>query len=440
MERVEAIVTLEKTHPGRIINFDQTSVLLQNTYGKTSSPVGVKQVHVVQPPGEKERFTVGLAVTGDGQKFPAVIVFTGGVKTGQLSRNILAKLVIPGNVNEGYMGITAHWAASEFELEELLLGFVSLHSGEPLKEEVMEILREYGIAHKTFGWTVDGAANMKAFFNDIKPELQLERQSQNFNTQVSEFRLRCVCHVMDNVAEVGVEDDLKIVSRIREMVKFVRKPKAKKQYIALRESEKDKDKDRHLRLPLDVSTRWNSTLPMLRGAYEARHHLKRYAATYGTTAFKKNLLKDSEWEDVSRLISFLVPLEQATNDCSASRCPTFHLGKQCLSILHDHIKKPYIKRTAAKMAAKLTSVEPDSWQQEAATVALLLDPRVKTNAFANPEEKLRAIEVLKKYVGPYSDQSIATVGYYTLCINDMNRQIQFNREAYGVDPLSLASA
>ncbi|GAV01609.1 hypothetical protein RvY_12297-2 [Ramazzottius varieornatus] len=92
---------------------------------------------------------------------------------------------------------------------------------------------------------------------------------------VSEFRLRCVCHVMNNVAEVGVGDDLKIVSRIREMVKFVRKPEAEKQYIALRESEKDKDKDRHLRLPLDVSTRWNSTLPMLCGAYEARHHLKR---------------------------------------------------------------------------------------------------------------------------------------------------------------------
>ncbi|GAV06270.1 hypothetical protein RvY_16288 [Ramazzottius varieornatus] len=300
------------------------------------------------------------------------------------------------------MEITAHWVTSELELEELLLGFVSLpaeHSREALKEEVTAVLREYGIAHKTFGWTMDGTANMKAFFNDIKPELQLE-------SKMSEFRLRCVYHVMSNVAEVGVEDDLKIVGRIREMVKFVRKPKAKKQYIALRGSEKDKDKDRHLRLPLDVSTRWNSTLPMLRGAYEARHHLKRYAATYGTTAFKKNLLKDSEWEDVSRLISFLVPLEQATNDCSASRCPTFHLGKQCLSVLHDHFKKPYIKRTAAKMAAKLTSVEPDSWQQKAATVALLLDPCAKTNAFAHPEEKLRAIEVLKKYVGLYSDQSI----------------------------------
>ncbi|GAV01007.1 hypothetical protein RvY_11785 [Ramazzottius varieornatus] len=108
MERVEEIVTLEKTLPSRIINFDQTSVLLQNTYGKTLSPVGVKQVHVVQPVGEKERFTVGLAVTGDGQKFLAAVVFKGGVKTGQLSRTILAKLLVSDNVNV-FSTRTAWW-------------------------------------------------------------------------------------------------------------------------------------------------------------------------------------------------------------------------------------------------------------------------------------------------------------------------------------------
>ena len=51
MERIEEIVALENTHPSTIINFDQTSVLLQNTYGKTLSPIGEKQVTVVQPPG-----------------------------------------------------------------------------------------------------------------------------------------------------------------------------------------------------------------------------------------------------------------------------------------------------------------------------------------------------------------------------------------------------
>ena len=40
---------------------------------------------------------------------------------------------------------------------------------------------------------------------------------------VSEFRIRCVCHAINNVAEVGIEDDQKIVSRVREMVKAARR-------------------------------------------------------------------------------------------------------------------------------------------------------------------------------------------------------------------------
>ncbi|GAV04521.1 hypothetical protein RvY_14790 [Ramazzottius varieornatus] len=77
---------------------------------------------------------------------------------------------------EGYLGLTAHWVTSGFELQELLLGFVSLpaeHTGEVLKEEVMSILRDHGTAHKMFAWTMDGAVNMKAFFNDMKPDLNL---------------------------------------------------------------------------------------------------------------------------------------------------------------------------------------------------------------------------------------------------------------------------
>ncbi|GAU95437.1 hypothetical protein RvY_07055 [Ramazzottius varieornatus] len=45
MERIEEIVTLENTYVSRSINFDQTSVLLQNT-GKTLSLIGGKQVIV----------------------------------------------------------------------------------------------------------------------------------------------------------------------------------------------------------------------------------------------------------------------------------------------------------------------------------------------------------------------------------------------------------
>ena len=58
------------------------------------------------------------------------------------------------------------------------------------------------------------------------------------------------------------------------------------------------------------------------------------------------------------------------------------------------------------MDVKLTKVEKDSWQQEVVLVGLLLDPCIKTTAFPNPEEKLRATEVLKKYAGFYTDRTV----------------------------------
>lgn len=78
------------------------------------------------------------------------------------------------------MAVTAHWITEDFQLRRVLLDFVDLpaeHSGENLKDSVMEVLREFGIAHKTLGYTMDGASNMQAFFNSIVPELRMEKQN-----------------------------------------------------------------------------------------------------------------------------------------------------------------------------------------------------------------------------------------------------------------------
>ncbi|GAV04520.1 hypothetical protein RvY_14789 [Ramazzottius varieornatus] len=218
---------------------------------------------------------------------------------------------------------------------------------------------------------------------------------------------------MNNVAEVGIEDDFRLVSRVREMVKFIRSRKQRNSTSHCESRKKTETRKDISGYPW-MSPQNGIALCQYGVLLRRGTTWKSFAATYRTTTFKKNLLKDSEWDDVSRLIRFLSPLEEAINDCSASKSPTFHLGKQCLAILHDHFKavqddpseEPYIKKTAENMETKLTSVELDSWQQEVEIVALLLDPCVKTNAFASPRKKLQATEVLKKYVGLYSDQNI----------------------------------
>ena len=87
---------------------------------------------------------------------------------------------------EGYLGITAHWVPSDFVLNRVLLDFCEApaeQSGENLKNEVMAVLNDYEIVHKTLGWTMDGASNMTKFFDDLKPELQLERQHRNVTNE-----------------------------------------------------------------------------------------------------------------------------------------------------------------------------------------------------------------------------------------------------------------
>ena len=47
---------------------------------------------------------------------------------------------------------------------------------------------------------------------------------------VPEFRVRCICHALNNVHEVGVVDEKAMIPRVRKLVKTVKRPKAKKQF------------------------------------------------------------------------------------------------------------------------------------------------------------------------------------------------------------------
>ena len=94
---IEAVI-VEKIPRNRFMNFDQTSCPLVSSGGKTIDFMGAKEVIVVDPPGDKECFTISLAVKADGEKLPAIIVFKGNCKNGELSERTLKGLVIPANI------------------------------------------------------------------------------------------------------------------------------------------------------------------------------------------------------------------------------------------------------------------------------------------------------------------------------------------------------
>ena len=127
LDRVEEIVGIEKIPPRLIFNMDQTSVKLQNVYKKTLSPIGAKQVTVIQPPAGLECLTVALLIGADGHKFPATIMFKGNKKTGQLSQKILDKLVVPDNVRLYSTG--SGWWNAVFDVKWLRGSFDKSHRG-----------------------------------------------------------------------------------------------------------------------------------------------------------------------------------------------------------------------------------------------------------------------------------------------------------------------
>ncbi|GAU99273.1 hypothetical protein RvY_10299 [Ramazzottius varieornatus] len=138
---VEEIVTLNNTPPSRLINFDETSVKLQNTHKKTLSPKGVKEVYVIDPNGPKENFTVGLAIAADGYKFPAVVTFKGNKKTRKLSQSIPEKLDIPQNVV--VFSTTSGWWQSCLDIQWIESTFDE-------KEQGSYLSRDHAPAHLSY--------------------------------------------------------------------------------------------------------------------------------------------------------------------------------------------------------------------------------------------------------------------------------------------------
>ena len=65
---------------------------------KTVDVKGAKEVVVINPAGEKDSFTVTLALAANGDKCPAVVVFKGYCKNGEISEKTLNGLVVPDNV------------------------------------------------------------------------------------------------------------------------------------------------------------------------------------------------------------------------------------------------------------------------------------------------------------------------------------------------------
>ena len=126
------------------------------------------------------------------------------------------------------------------------------------------------------------------------------------------------------------------------MVKYVKRPKAKKMFRTFVNR-------MHLKLPLDVETRRNSTLYLLRGAYASRKDLARFLELKGTAFIKKRIANDQEWEQVRVMTELLAPFDKASIDCCAAKSATLHVGKQSFITLKQHLRMFKMKHITVRL-------------------------------------------------------------------------------------------
>lgn len=158
---------------------------------------------------------------------------------------------------EGYLTLTAHFISSEWELKSFVLNTIRIrnsHTGENIKSEIETALDKWGIKHKVSTLVTDNGANIVS-----AAELLHVRH------------VPCFAHTLNLI----VKDSLKMSAEVTELIKRVKAIVSHFHHSVrasdrLQESQRQHGVAEH-KLIIDVETRWNSTMSMLR-RYAEQHY------------------------------------------------------------------------------------------------------------------------------------------------------------------------
>ncbi|KAL0241204.1 hypothetical protein GEMRC1_006439 [Eukaryota sp. GEM-RC1] len=138
-------------------------------------------------------------------------------------------------------------------------------------------------------------------------------------------------------------------------------------------------------IPLDVKTRWNSTLMILESYVEQAFSIEQFLSQ--ENGYSYLCIDSSSLSTIRNLIQLLKPFKDTTKDLSASKTATASHVLFCLDDLHKLIVQastdpefPFVINEAAeKMCQVFREKYSDLIYDFYAATASILDPRLKTN-------------------------------------------------------------
>ncbi|XP_018467598.2 zinc finger BED domain-containing protein RICESLEEPER 2-like [Raphanus sativus] len=313
-----------------------------------------------------------------------------------------------------YMVITVHFIDASWKLRKMIIGFKNVedHKGSTIAKVLIDCLAEWDI-RRIFCITVDNAtantSSMKKFKEDF-----VSHGDDALVLNGEFLHIRCATHILNLIVKEGLNEIDDSIIAIRNAIQYVRSSTNR---LTSFEFRVETGKMTRGSLPLDVKTRWNSTYLMLDQALKFRVAFEKMQSEdkpyndyfMEITDGKKRIGPPSttDWEEVERLVHFLVIFYNSTLILSASKSITSHkIYNEIVTIIRNVSKissatgpespDDSLKYKALSMMGKLRKYwnpfleedEPEKSKSKSCKmnklliVASVFDPRKKMN-FAN---------------------------------------------------------
>jgi hypothetical protein len=213
-------------------------------------------------------------------------------------------------------GITAHWIDGDWKLQHTLLDFIefeSPHTGARMAELILRCLEFYEIQNKVFCITTDNASNNDTMAAELY-DLLFNRHDVIWDPAT--HHIYCLAHIINLVVrklidslQSGDHTFKTTLNKIRELAKAARhgSKKPASMRTACREAGVT-----HLRIPFDVTVRWNSTYKMLEKAIYLREALDKFVGLH-MDDLSEHRLSDQEWGVAEQLLMILMPFQRCSN-------------------------------------------------------------------------------------------------------------------------------
>ncbi|XP_020081780.1 zinc finger BED domain-containing protein RICESLEEPER 2-like, partial [Ananas comosus] len=213
------------------------------------------------------------------------------------------------------MALTAHYIDSEWELQKRVIAFIELEPpGLVISDAISECLLDWGIQDKVSTITLDNASSNDVAAKSLR--LNFERRNK-LHFKGMFFHIRCCAHVLNLMVQDGLKEIAKIISDIRESVKYFKKSPSRLQKFG--EIAKLLGLSTERGSSSNVTTRWNSTYKMLDAAFHYKLVFSEYA---NRDPCYRWCPTDDQWERYEKIRKFLESFYDVSNIYSATDYPT----------------------------------------------------------------------------------------------------------------------